>query len=479
MATTMGSIDLKTFKDLRDDVTQYFWFESNSSASYGAGVHITLSPESTFKTSPTGQNILINTDGISIRNGLLPMMVLDNNSLDFNAIDTINGTYTNIATFGTTGARIGEFGGAHSVIDADGQRFYASDGTTQLANIGYGEGVNATSGTSVAPYYSLGIRADKNDDYIQDYVGAYSTSKTYDVGDLVLYNGSVYICCIKITTPEAWNQRHWSIPIGNYSNSEGMYTISAGYASHAEGGDSTTAFGLYSHAEGEYTKAIGDCSHAEGMNCVAEGESSHAEGKETVATGDGSHAEGMDCIAKGDSSHAGNYATIASGFAQTVLGLYNIEDDTPIVNPSNPYIDRQYAVIIGNGTSSARSNALTVDWSGNLKTLGSIFTGMTDEFAKKGDENSTGNSNHIVVAGIHICWGYESFATSTAYTEVEVTLPHTYTSVNTFLPLASLVNRSVQARTAYASVKDTSTIYVGGVATTSRNVGVVWMTIGT
>ena len=57
-------------------------------------------------SNPTGQNILINTDGISIRNGLLPMMTLDNDSLDFNVVDTTNGTYTNIASFGST-TRIG------------------------------------------------------------------------------------------------------------------------------------------------------------------------------------------------------------------------------------------------------------------------------------------------------------------------------------------------------------------------------------
>lgn len=100
MTTTMGSLDLNTFSNLYNDATQYFWFESDSTATYGAGVHITLSPSATFMSNPTGQNILINTDGISIRNGLLPMMTLDNDSLDFNMVDTTNGTYTNVASFG-------------------------------------------------------------------------------------------------------------------------------------------------------------------------------------------------------------------------------------------------------------------------------------------------------------------------------------------------------------------------------------------
>ena len=118
MAQTIGSLDLNAFSDLYNDSTQYFWFESNSSATYGAGVHVTLSPETSFIANPSGQNILMNTDGISLRNGLLPMMTLDNDSLDFNLIDTTSGTYANVATFGLQ-TRIGrnETGYSRILID--------------------------------------------------------------------------------------------------------------------------------------------------------------------------------------------------------------------------------------------------------------------------------------------------------------------------------------------------------------------------
>ena len=118
MAQTIGSLDLNAFSDLYNDSTQYFWFESSSSATYGAGVHITLSPDTSFIANPTGQNILINTDGISIRNGLLPIMTLDNDSLDFNLIDTTSSTYTNVATLGLQ-TRIGrnETGYSRILID--------------------------------------------------------------------------------------------------------------------------------------------------------------------------------------------------------------------------------------------------------------------------------------------------------------------------------------------------------------------------
>lgn len=136
MATALGSIDLASLKNLRDDVTQYFWFESNSSSAWGSGAHVTLYPESQFtdSTNPNymkGQNIIMNTDGFSIRNGGLPMMVLDNNSLDFNLIDTTAGTYVNLATFGGN-TRIGqeEAGYAKLLLSPSVFNFLSSESTS-------------------------------------------------------------------------------------------------------------------------------------------------------------------------------------------------------------------------------------------------------------------------------------------------------------------------------------------------------------
>ena len=139
MAQTIGSIDLASLKNLRDDLTQYFWFESDATATYGAGAHITLVPDTSFISNPTGQNILMNTDGFSIRNGLLPMMTLDNDSLNFNVVDTTQGTYVSMATFGASGSRIGAENGMHISVDADSIDFYS-----QLNDmIGYINGIKA------------------------------------------------------------------------------------------------------------------------------------------------------------------------------------------------------------------------------------------------------------------------------------------------------------------------------------------------
>lgn len=352
-----GSFDLSALNNLNQNLTQYFWFEEGGSGSYpwGLGAHVTLYPQSDF-TNPNdsnylkGQNILINTDGFSLRNGTIPLMALDNDSLDFNLITNLSqGTYVNVATFGIAGATIGQLSGAHSVIDADGQRFYSSSGTTLLANIGYGEGASHT-GTNIAPYYTMGTRKPSSS------IGNYSMAEGYG------------------TTASAFNSHaegYLTIASGEGSHAEGsqdvgadqsiLYTTASGTASHAEG-LGTTASGYGSHAQGQRTTASAIRSHAEGYLSTSSGNASHAEGNETTASGDYSHAEGTHTIASGNYSHAGGARTIAQRRAQTVIGSNNIADTY-----GNGTTDAgKFLLIIGNGTVSTPSNALTVDWDGNV-----------------------------------------------------------------------------------------------------------------
>lgn len=39
----------------------------------------------------------------------------------------------------------------------------------------------------------------------------YNRSKKYEKGDIVSYNDSQYYCIVDITTPEAWNDAHWTL----------------------------------------------------------------------------------------------------------------------------------------------------------------------------------------------------------------------------------------------------------------------------
>ena len=154
--------------------------------------------------------------------------------------------------------------------------------------------------------------------------------------------------------------------VGFNSVAEGTGNTASGKYSHAEG-NATIATGDYSHAEGSATTASGYYSHAEGSTTTASGYYSHAEGTGTIASKNSTHAEGQGTEANGIISHAEGWSTIASGEEQHVQGRFNIEDTSS-----------QYAHIVGNGSlSSGRSNAHTLDWSGNAWYQGNIKTGGT------------------------------------------------------------------------------------------------------
>lgn len=179
---------------------------------------------------------------------------------------------------------------------------------------------------------------------------------------------------------------------GAYAHAEGIKTIAKGFGAHAEGnstqaigdyshseGTNSQAKGINSHAEGNITIALDNNAHAEGYKAEANGKHSHAEGANTKANKEASHAEGVSSIAdglyshtegnatqtKGQASHAEGDHTIATAKGQHVEGRYNIEDTT-----------KKYAHIIGNGTAEERSNAMTVDWNGNMELAGGII--LTD-----------------------------------------------------------------------------------------------------
>ncbi|MBR3209197.1 MAG: hypothetical protein IKN65_00120 [Clostridia bacterium] len=153
---------------------------------------------------------------------------------------------------------------------------------------------------------------------------------------------------------------------GNYSHAEGQDTEASGNYSHAEG-LYTEASSSTSHAEGSSSGASAYASHAEGSTTLASGVNSHSEGCNTIASNEEAHAEGYGTTASGKHTHSEGYRTKASSDNQHAQGKYNIED-----------INTTYAHIVGNGTAdNARSNAHTLDWSGNAWFEGDVYVGST------------------------------------------------------------------------------------------------------
>ena len=150
------------------------------------------------------------------------------------------------------------------------------------------------------------------------------------------------------------------------SHAEGYKTTASAEGSHSEG-YMTTAEGAASHVEGELNTSSGEASHAEGAFTKATGMYSHSEGGSTVAGQHSAHAEGYATKAMGQHSHTEGRNTTATKPQQHVQGRYNIEDIT----------ENGYAHIVGNGTSSIRSNAHTLDWDGNAWFAGDVSVGGT------------------------------------------------------------------------------------------------------
>lgn len=259
MSTLTGSYDFKTSKNTKDVAAADATSKANEAKKVATNF-ISSDSSGIMIYDGTGGAKTPSSPGTDTKN-----VFIDSDSVDIRKGSTV------LATFGADGATIGVGTKSHSIVDANGMRLYASDGSTQIVNLGYGEGT-AQSGTEVAPYYSLGLRG-------------YPT-----------------------------------LAIGNYSVAAGNLNAASGYASFAVGSDN---------------RAKGECSYVEGSFNEALGSNSHAQG-----TG-----------------------TIAQGSTQTVIGKNNIAQGSP-----NSIAGSDYAFIIGNGyiRTQARSNALTVDWDGNV-----------------------------------------------------------------------------------------------------------------
>lgn len=264
--------------------------------------------------------------------------------------------------------------------------FYVS-GVENTIIITYGKGAAGTTGLVPAPTDN-GKVLGSNGEWIS--VNMVSTIKT----------GSG-------TNSETFND-NYNKASGNYSHAEGQNTEAGGTAAHTEG-YKTQSLGSYSHAEGYNACAQGAGSHVEGYSQYsgissykALGYGSHIEGYSQGYVwnyGDGAHIEGYTntqegrtCYGKGahiegynsssndgaDAAHVEGYYTIADAAYHHIEGKYNLQDG-----------DAMYQHIVGNGTSSGRSNSHTLDWQGNAVFAGTVSNSGADyaEYFEWLDEN--------------------------------------------------------------------------------------------
>lgn len=322
---------------------QHFWHDTN-------GAHVTEVTADQWAQSQTGHNILVNSLGILLRKALNYIAAWTGSALSF--YDGNGNAASNVtASFGSAGAQIGKVDESHIEMDYHSMRLIDKDGIpymhfSDLRNE-QGEIEETWTGDGSTTEFYLTYRAE-----------TYVYTVTVDGVPAAATKNSIYFTMQ--TAPAVGAEiKATYVPFdilvaftlgGDRYSPIGAYSVAEGFGH--------TASGMYSHAEGYKNTASGYSSHAEGDDSTASGRFSHAEGIATTAGGEYSHAEGGSTEAIGDGSHAQNVGTIAQGNGQTAIGKYNVADTTS-------------ALIVGNGTaSSARSNAFTVGFDGEVKSNG-------------------------------------------------------------------------------------------------------------
>ena len=153
--------------------------------------------------------------------------------------------------------------------------------------------------------------------------------------------------------------------VGEYTNTDKNCEIFNDYENNVAGA-------YYSHAEGSGTTASAPYSHAEGYGTVSSSTGTHAEGRETTASGAFSHAENTGCIASGPNSHAEGYYTTAIGEHSHASGCHTIADYEVFALGNYNKTTSGVFLVVGNGWEGQRSDALTLDRSGNLHISGKL-----------------------------------------------------------------------------------------------------------
>ena len=303
----------------------------------------------------------------------------------------------------------------------------AANGAIQI-----GQGTNSTANTTqIGNYPLLDATGKIVEDRLPDSVGKDLTGETFipESGLEVTagQNTEIFNDYRDIFGPGG-SGCEGNLSVGDYSHTEGEGNISYGNSSHTQG-KNNISIGESSHTEGYLNTSSGKYSHSEGsveesdyrtIKITVEQVSPENPLKVTfspalnegdipayirigtnvypksVLSSDSSGGIQTDRLniltfpeappgyeisvassfylnlltsgALGDNSHKEGLGTIACSDNQHVQGKYNIED-----------IESKYAHIIGNGSNNAsRSNAHTIDWSGNAWFSGDVKVGGTD-----------------------------------------------------------------------------------------------------
>ena len=200
---------------------------------------------------------------------------------------------------------------------------------------------------------------------------------------------------VKIATKNIYTQTQIDTALSNKANSSDVYTKQetdtalenklnkaspTGTGAVSINRKANTTVGYASVAAGFNCEASTTATVAVGFMTKASAPYARAEGSNTLASGTGSHAEGDNTTASGSFSHADGQNTNANHKSQNVFGEYNIADNSTAQDTERG----NFVEIVGNGTAdNARSNARTLDWSGNEVLAGDLTINGTVSLTSK------------------------------------------------------------------------------------------------
>ena len=223
----------------------------------------------------------------------------------------------------------------------------------------------------------------------------------------------------------------YSVAIGDNSESSGMWsTVSGGSWNKAKGRFSTVSGGSSNNASGESSSITG------GSNNVASGAYSAVLGG-YFNTASGSHSAVLSGV-----------ENIANHKSQTVFGEYNISDPSS----ADSFVRGNYIEIVGNGTAdNARSNARTLDWSGNETLAGGLTLGTPLSVANGGTGQTavyiTSTLSDIADAGSNVTVQAASYASwgKLAMLDIQFTTSSASSQTTTLFTLKSACRPAITA----------------------------------
>ena len=246
---------------------------------------------------------------------------------------------------------------------ADGNYSHAEGGTTTA----FGHGSHAEGGGSWSVY-----------DTVETLEEGMSYDEIMAIRDTAINDSSAFGLAYG---RHSHSEGYCTVAYGWYSHSAGRDTVAGGDTSYA-GGNSTIVKGSSSFAHGYENICNGHSSYSFGNSCQVDGSNSSACGYDSTAVGSYSHALGTHAVANANKSFAfGNNAT-ADGLSSFALGNYTTakgEDSFVLGRYNSTDSSGTYAYMFGNGTSSKRSNAHTLDWDGNAWFAGEVYIGPNNE----------------------------------------------------------------------------------------------------